>query len=171
VDVEVGLIGLFAAQTKGKKARTLPIYGDMPRWLEQQRETCPPGSPWVFHGSRNCPVDNHLNGWAEACKRAGLPELLFHDLRRSAVRNMKRAGVQDRVAMEISGHRTRPIFDGYNIVDTADLQDTGGLLEDDARRREVILTWPESELKRAALPSARAALENELAFVQSRKAI
>jgi integrase len=136
VDFESGLIGLSATQTKGKKPRKLPIYGDMRRWLEQQRETCPPGSPWVFHGSHHCPVDNHLNGWAEACNRAGLPGLLFHDLRRSAVRNMKRAGVHDRVAMEISGHRTRSIFDRYNIVDTADLRDAGGLLEEYARRRK-----------------------------------
>ena len=109
------MIRLTTSQTKGKKARTLPIYGDMERWLEKQLESAN-GSPWVFHGARNKPVSTKLYGWAEACERVGLAGLIFHDLRRSAVRNMKRAGVQDRVAMEISGHRTRSIFDRYNIV-------------------------------------------------------
>jgi len=136
VDFEGQLIRLSGGQTKTKKARTLPIYGDMARWLERQRETCPAGCPWVFHGAHGCQVDNHLNGWPDACKRAGLPGLLFHDLRRSAVRNMKRAGIQDRVAMEISGHRTRSIFDRYNIIDVADLQSAGERLEEYALRRK-----------------------------------
>ena len=134
VDWEGGVIWLSARQTKGKKARALPIYGDMRRWLERQRETCPTGCAWVFHGAHSRPVDNHLKGWLEACAGAGLPGLLFHDLRRSAVRNMKRAGIQDRVAMEISGHRTRSIFDRYNIVDAADLLSAGERLEEFQRR-------------------------------------
>ena len=136
VDFDSDVIRLSAGQTKSKKARTLPIYGDMRRWLEHQRETCPTGSIWVFHGANNHPIDNHLNGWAEACDRAGLAELLFHDLRRSAVRNMKRAGIQDKVAMEITGHRTRSIFDRYNIVDDADLQIAGERLEEYAKQRK-----------------------------------
>ena len=136
VDFEGGLIRLAAGQTKTKHARTLPIYGDMRWWLESQRETCQAGSPRVFHGAQSRPVDDHLNGWVDACKRAGVPGLLFHDLRRSAVRNMKRAGIQDVEAMRISGHRTRSIFDRYNIVDEADLRLAAEKLEQYAQRRK-----------------------------------
>lgn len=118
-------------------ARTLPIYGDMRRWLERQRETCPEGCTWVFHGAHSHPVDSHMNGWVDACRRAGLSGLLFHDLRRSAVRNMKKAGLQDLEAMRISGHLTRNVFDRYNIIDEDDLADAGKRLEEYAAKRKL----------------------------------
>jgi hypothetical protein len=68
--------------------------------------------------------------------RAGLPGLLFHDLRRSAVRNMKKAGLQDQEAMRISGHLTRNIFDRYNIIDEEDLADAGKRMEEYGKKRK-----------------------------------
>jgi integrase len=136
VDFESALIRLPAGQTKGKKARPLPIYADMERWLRFQQRECPESCPWVFFGTHNRPVSAHLPGWREACERAGLPGLLFHDLRRSAVRNMKRAGVQDKVAMEISGHKTRAVFDRYNITDEGDIGNAADKLANYFKQRK-----------------------------------
>jgi integrase len=136
VNFEDGLIRLPAEQTKNKRPRTLPIYGDMQRWLIYQKETCPAGCMWVFHGAHRGRVDSHLNGWKDACARAGMPDLLFHDLRRSAVRNMKKAGLQDLEAMRISGHLTRSVFDRYNIIDEDDLAAAGRRLDEYAQKRK-----------------------------------
>jgi len=61
--------------------------------------------------------------WRTACRAAGLPGLLVHDLRRSAVRNMERAGVPRSTAMKMTGHKTESVYRRYAIVSDADLQD------------------------------------------------
>jgi integrase len=135
VDLEAGQIRLAGRQTKGKKPRTLPIYGDMKDWLLSQYEKRAPNCPWVFyHHGR--PVGAHLAGWHEACEAAGVPGLLFHDLRRSAVRNMKRAGNPDKAVMEISGHKTRSVFDRYDIVSDADITSVAQRTEEYLKARK-----------------------------------
>jgi integrase len=123
VHLDAGEIQLDASQTKTKRPRVLPIYGDMEFWLRWQLEDLQqnwPECPWLFHyqGRR---IGGHLKGWKQACQQVGLAGLLFHDLRRTAIRNMVRAGIPEKVCMEISGHTTRSTFDRYNIVSRRDL--------------------------------------------------
>jgi len=120
-----------AEQLVGRKkiGRVLPIYGDMIPWLEMQMSTWgeTPKCKYIFH-QNGLRVGEFRKSWITARKKAGLPDLLFHDLRRSAVRNMERAGVPRSQAMAISGHKTESIYKRYAIVAEADITEAGGKL-------------------------------------------
>jgi integrase len=72
---------------------------------------------------KGTPIRNFRKAWASACKAAGVAGRTRHDLRRTPVRNLVNAGVVERVAMTVTGHRTRRVFDAYHIVSPGDLQD------------------------------------------------
>jgi len=134
VDLAERTIRLNAGETKNREGRVIPLAKDVVEVLRMQRgirDQYWPDCPWVFfrHGSGQ-PLKSFRTAWALASKRAGLwdevkkrPTRLLHDLRRTGVRNLVRSGVPERVAMAISGHKTRAIFDRYNITSEADLKD------------------------------------------------
>ena len=131
VDPVANRIQLAPRTTKNKQPRTLPIYREMIERLRLEKQildTKYPDCQAVFH-RQGRPIRNFKKAWAAARKKAGLEGLLFHDLRRTAVRNMVRAGIPEKTAMAISGHKTRSVFDRYNIVNDRDLTEAAGKLE------------------------------------------
>jgi integrase len=128
VDFAQGFITLSAAETKSGHARAVPILdGDMRQWLEWSLEHAE-GCPCVFHND-GLPFREFRSSWKTACTASGIPDLKFHDLRRTAVRNMRRAGVPQVVRMRISGHRTDSMERRYNIVDIEDIQSAKELMQ------------------------------------------
>ena len=120
VDLDGGAIRLRAAHSKNKRPRVVALRGELLALPEKRAALRVPECRLVFHRAGR-PLGDFRKTWHAACRAAGLEGRIFHDMRRSAVRNMIRAGVPERVAMAVSGHRTRAIFDRYNIVSEADL--------------------------------------------------
>jgi len=149
VDFKNGVIRFIRMQNRKPVPVAAPIYGDMEVWLRRQlafRDEHFPECEFVFfwypadceiaptskkgHGGRRnapgAPIKSFYESWKTASKSAGFPELLFHDLRRSAVRNMvEKIGMSEKRAMEISGHKTRSCFERYHIISLADIQESG----------------------------------------------
>ncbi len=129
LDGDPPVFTLWPGETKNDDGRTLPILSgemlDTLRALKATRDEKWPKAKHVFLNAEGKPLANHMmrKEWDDACTRAKVPDLLFHDLRRSAVRNLRRAGVTQKVARDFSGHKTDAVFDRYNITDFQDLKD------------------------------------------------
>lgn len=114
-------IRLRPEHSKNKKGRPVPLRGRLLTIIERAREQRRMYCLFVFHHDGQ-PIGDFRKAWRSACRAAGLPPLLIHDLRRSGVRNMRRSGMSETEAMRVSGHRTRAVFDRYDIISNADLE-------------------------------------------------
>jgi len=134
LDLKVGTLRLDPGATKNDDGRVVYLTPELKTLLAAQLERVDQLAkqtgaiiPYVFphlrgrhRGQRR---DDYRKSWTTACKGAGVPGMLRHDCRRTAVRNMVNAGVPERVAMTVTGHKTRAVFDRYHIVSPGDLQD------------------------------------------------
>ncbi len=132
VDRKSGTVRLEPGQTKNSEGRTFP-YGDLlpelrdvieTQWEETKRVEKEQGivCPFVFHRN-GVRIRDFRAVWHAACEAAGVPGKIPHDFRRTAVRNLVRAGVSERTAMMLTGHKTRSVFDRYDIVNESDLRE------------------------------------------------
>ena len=131
MDFASGTVRLEPGRTKNGEGRLFPfaahprlaalLAGQRERAQElgRQRQTV---LPWVFFHEDGRQVKGwYYDAWHGACRKAGLPGKLVHDFRRSAVRNLVRSSISEHVAMKLTGHRTRSVFDRYDIVSEGDL--------------------------------------------------
>ena len=128
VDFDASEVRLDPGTTKNRQGRTFPFTDALHDILLRQKATADELKrtsgiicPWVFHRNGR-PIKSLRVAWRNACIKAGCPGRLLHDLRRTAVRNIVRSGVSEPVAMKLTGHRTRSVFDRYNIVSDGDLK-------------------------------------------------
>jgi integrase len=126
---------------KNKKDRSFPIVGTLmdviERWQKLRRLDC----PYVFHRNGK-PIRSFRKAFKAAAKEVGHDGLLPHDMRRSAIRNFRRSGLSESDGMKLSGHRTRSVYDRYNIFDDRDLTEAMNRVQEhlkkEAENRKVV---------------------------------
>jgi integrase len=148
VDLKEGTVRLDPGETKNEEGRTLYMNDELLEEMHKLQAKRYLGCPYVFHRDGK-PIGGFRKVWISACIKIGLCEVLkdsegravmvknkkgnekvvkvptkiFHDFRRTAIRDLVRSGVSERIAMSISGHKTRNVFDRYNIVNDQDLKE------------------------------------------------
>jgi len=147
VNFEAGEIRLEPGTTKNGDGRTFPFTKTLRVLLQRrhgEREALKKAStiePRVFwrmvadkRGVEKKPraIVSFDKAWKVACKAAGCPGRIPHDFRRTAVRNLVRADIPDSIAMKLTGHKTRSVFDRYDIASSTDFKDAARKLDDAA---------------------------------------
>jgi integrase len=121
IDLKNRIVRIETGETKNSEARTIYLDDELLSMFKKLFAQRRLDIQHVFVKD-NKPIQSFYKAWKTACQNAGIGKRLFHDLRRTAVRNMVRAGVPEKVSMMVSGHKTRSVFDRYNIVNDTDLK-------------------------------------------------
>jgi integrase len=122
-------IRLHPGTTKNKEGREVKMTEIVHKLLELCVEGKEPDD-YVFTRPNGKRVKDFRGTWENACKAAGVPDLLFHDLRRTAARNFRNAGIAEGVIMKIGGWKTRSVFERYAIVAHSDVENALDKLEE-----------------------------------------
>jgi integrase len=142
VDLKAGEVRLDPGTTKNQEGRVFPFTLELRRVLEDQKALADKLKKengiiarYVFFRPSGKKVGKRITesgfnkAWRKARVEAGCPGRIPHDFRRTAVRNLVRASVPERVAMQLTGHKTRAVFERYNIVSSGDLRDAARRLD------------------------------------------
>src|SRR5262249_43628168 len=129
VDFAASTLRLDPGSTKNDEGRVFYFTPELRACLEAQRAVTDELQqkkgqviPLVFHRNGR-PIRDFRTAWENACRTAGVPGRIPHDFRRTAVRNLERAGVSRSVAMKMTGHKTEAVYRRYAIVSEGDLRD------------------------------------------------
>ncbi|HEY5866143.1 MAG TPA: tyrosine-type recombinase/integrase [Candidatus Tectomicrobia bacterium] len=125
------MIRLRPEVSKNKDGWVLALIGEIGEIIQRRHALRDKTAPYVFHRNGR-QVKDFRKAWRTACRKADIPirdlqlgvkdSRVFHDLQRTTARNLNRAGVPDRIEMGLMGHKTRAMYDRYNIVDEEDIR-------------------------------------------------
>src|SRR5215510_9205869 len=129
LDFKAGWLRLEPGETKNNEGRNFPLTPMLREALERQVQKTEALQrekgviiPWLFHRNGK-PIRTFRRSWLTACKTAGVPGKIPHDFRRTACRNLERAGVDRASAMKMIGHKTEAIYRRYAIADEGMLKE------------------------------------------------
>ncbi len=135
VDLNGSMIRLRSKNSKNKKPRLLPMRGELQEIIERRAKARLLTCPFVFHRNGQ-PIHSFRKAFQTAAEEIGHPNLTPHDMRRSAIRNFRKAGLSQDEAMKLSGHKTVSVFQRYDIVDEQDLEESMDRVEEYLRSQK-----------------------------------
>jgi integrase len=121
-DVQGDVIRLKPTIAKNKEGRMIIAVGELANILARRQQERVESCPYVFH-REGIRIKHYNRAWRTAREKAGLPDKLFHDTRRTAVRNLDRAGVPRQTAKQITGHKTDAVYNRYRIMNEQDIRE------------------------------------------------